>query len=255
MTRWWAEYPHVRIYASVTDALGDDDRALAWYVRLLFQATAAHPATAYLPRVPRKVLATLQSAGLIAVSGNRFTMSGVAKERAEVADLAHSAGGTVRAATAERDESGRFVASPAPPAPLDHAGPADFHSFAREADVRLQTDDDGRTDVEAFVQVRRRAPSPAQRRVLDDILASHDVTGPQWAADIILRNPHDPIGAVIAAQKAWRDERKGHAVAEEKASAERNRRPRGLTGVNQEIARAIAEHDRSLILEADGMPV
>jgi hypothetical protein len=239
MTRWWSTYPHVRVYSSVFDVIGEDDRALAWYVRLLFQAHAAYPSAAYLPRVPRKVLATLSDAGLIAVSGTRFTMSGVAKERAEVADLAHSAGGTVRAATADRDESGRFVASPAPPAPLDTAGPAISHVFAREDDV-LQTDD-GRDDVEAFVEVRRRAPTPAQRRVLDDILASHDVTGPKWAADIIRSNPHDPIGAVIAAQMAWRNERKTVAIAEERQSAERNRRPRGLTGVNAEIAKAMAE--------------
>lgn len=240
MTRWWADYPHVRIYASVFDVIGEDDRALSWYVRLLFMAHAAHPAQAYLPRVPRGVLATLSDAGLIAVSGSRFTMSGVAKERSEVADLAHSAGGTVRAATAERDESGRFVSSQQEPAPLDTAGPSTVDSLrAREDDVRQ---DDGRDDVEAFVLVRRRAPSVGQRRVLDDILSRHDVTGPKWAADIILANPQDPIGAVIEADRKWREERKVVAIREERASAERNRRPRGLRDpLQQEIAKAYSD--------------
>lgn len=242
MTRPWADYPHIRIYSSIfEDAkfenVRDDDRAFAWYVRLLFMAHAAHPAPAYLPRVPRKVLATLQDAGLIAITGSRFSMSGVAQERAEVADLAHRAGGTVRAATADRDEAGRFVAG-APP--LDSAGPAVTHVFARE-DEHRQTDD-GRDDIEAFCLVRRRAPTPAQRRVLDDVLASHDVTGPKWAADIILANPQDPIGAVIAAQKAWRASRKAEAIAVEEQTKATKRR-----GINdpllQEIAKALHERE------------
>jgi hypothetical protein len=77
-------------------------------------------------------------------------------------------------------------------------------------------DEDGRADLEAFLLVRRRAPSPGQRKVLDEVMARHDLTGPKWAADLILRNPTDPIGAVIEADKAWRAERIAEAQAAEK---------------------------------------
>lgn len=228
MTRPWADYPHIRIYSSIFEddkflTVRDDNAAFAWYVRLLFIAHAAHPAPGYLPRrVPRKVLATLQDAGLIALDGPRFTMSGVAIERAEVADLAHRAGGTVRAATAERDESGRFI----PSIPLDSAGPAVSHVFAREDESVLN--EDGREDVEAFVFVRRRAPSPKQRQVLDDCLQYHPAS---WAADLITRHPQDPIGAVIEAQKQWRASRKAEIVAEEQHyESEKKRRRQEAEG-------------------------
>lgn len=245
MTRSWADYPHIRIYSSVMedekfDNVRDNDAAFAWYVRLLFIAHAAHPAPGYLPRVPRKVLATLQDAGLIAVSGSRFTMSGVAKERSEVADLGHRAGGTVRAATAERDESGRFVPSAGPP--LDQrAGPATSSSDGTYVYVQ---DDDGRDDIEAYVEVRRRAPTPGQRRVLDNVLARHDVTGPKWAADIIRANPHDPIGAVIEADNRWRLQRKIEAVTEERKAEVKKRGIRDP--FLQDLAKALARPDEEV---------
>ena len=241
MTRSWADYPHVRIYSSVMedekfDNVRDNDAAFAWYVRLLFVAHAAHPAPGYLPRVPRKVLATLQDAGLIAVNGSRFTMSGVATERSEVADLGHRAGGTVRAATAERDESGRFAPAAGPP--LDQrAGPAPSSSDGTYVyDVQ---DYDGRDDIEAYVEVRRRAPTPGQRKVLDNVLARHDVNGAKWAADIIRANPHDPIGAVIEADNRWRLQRKIEAVTEERKAEVKKR---GLRDpLQQELAKAYVE--------------
>jgi hypothetical protein len=86
---------------------------------------------------------------------------------------------------------------------------------------------DGRSDIEAYVLVRRQAPTPRQRALLDGVLDRHDLTGAKWAADIILRNPNDPIGAVIEADKAWRSERIAEAVAAEKPKPQA-RRCRGL---------------------------
>jgi hypothetical protein len=93
---------------------------------------------------------------------------------------------------------------------------------------------DGRADLEAFLLVTRRAPTERQRQLLDRLLDIHDVTGPQWAADIILRNPTDPIGAVIEADKAWRAERIAQAQVAEKPPAT-TRRMRGLPQTTREI--------------------
>lgn len=256
MTRPWADYPHIRIYSSIMedekfDNVRDNDAAFAWYVRLLFIAHAAYPAPGYLPRVPRKVLATLQDAGLIAVSGSRFTMSGVAKERSEVADLGHRAGGTVRAATAERDESGRFVPS-AGPQLVQRAGPAEKPSDSTYVYVQ---DYDGRDDVEAYVEVRRRAPTQGQRRVMDNIIARHDANGPKWAADIIRAHPHDPIGALIEADNRWRDQRKAEVIAEERrAESEKKRRRAETQGWLQDFKKAYEDRYGPGEAEAEKVP-
>lgn len=222
VTRDWADYPHVRIYMSVLDdpkfdTVRDDDAALAWYVRLLMAAHGSHPAPTYLPWMPKRPKAVLIDAGIIEVVGNRFTIKGLVKERAEVVDIGHRAGGQVRAATAERDEQGRML--PSTPGVVSEEVP------------------DGREDIELFVARFRKPPTPAQRAVLDRALADHDVTGAKWAADIMRANPNDMIGAVIEASKAWRDEQGTRARAEE-----RKPKPRGLRDpLQQEIAKAYAE--------------
>lgn len=101
--------------------------------------------------------------------------------------------------------------------------------------------DDGRADLEAFLLINRRAPTPKQRQLLDSVLQLHDVTGPQWAADIMLAHPDDPIGAVIAADKVWRSERIAAARAQEKKPPQPRRRGSGMTGINAEIAKAMRE--------------
>jgi hypothetical protein len=100
--------------------------------------------------------------------------------------------------------------------------------------------DDGRADLEAFLVITRRAPTPKQRRLLDEMLDRHDLTGPAWAADIMFRHPDDPIGAVIAADKAWRAERIAEAQAAEKPKPH-PRRPRGLPQTTREIMAEMAE--------------
>jgi hypothetical protein len=229
MSRDWAEHGHIRIYASVqTDekfkSVFPDDRAFAAYVRLLLWAKPHYPAPAPIPRsVATSALKTLQEAGIITVNGDFFTIIGLAKEMAEVPDAAHRAGGLVRAATAAR-EGGRFA--PSDDTPLTGEVP------------------DGREDIEAFVEVRRKAPTPRQLEVLNNVLERHDVSGPTWAAEIIRSHPNDPIGAVIEADKAWRAERKAGAVRDENESADRNRRKPGLRDpLLQEIAATLAARE------------
>lgn len=97
-----------------------------------------------------------------------------------------------------------------------------------------------REDIEAYLTARGRLPTEKQQRILDDVLARHDVTGAPWAAAIILAHPDDPIGAVISADKTWRAERLADAKAVERKAARqpavRRHRSVGLTGVNAEIA-------------------
>lgn len=93
---------------------------------------------------------------------------------------------------------------------------------------------DGRADLEAFLLIRRRAPTPKQRRLLDEVLDRHDLTGPAWAADVMYRHPDDPIGAVIEADKEYRAQRIAEAQAAEPPKPH-PRRPRGLPQTTREI--------------------
>lgn len=98
---------------------------------------------------------------------------------------------------------------------------------------------DGRADLEAFLLITRRAPTPKQRRLLDELLDRHDLTGPAWAADIMLKHSDDPIGAVIAADKAWRAERIAAAQEAEKPQP-KPRRSRGLPQTTRDIMAEMA---------------
>lgn len=107
------------------------------------------------------------------------------------------------------------------------------------ADKKEQSNDDGRADLEAFLMIRRRAPTPKQRRLLDEVMDRHDLTGPAWAADLMYKHPDDPIGAVIEADRAWRGERIAAAQAAE-APKPTERRPRGLPQTTREIMSEMA---------------
>jgi hypothetical protein len=98
---------------------------------------------------------------------------------------------------------------------------------------------DGRADLEMFLLLRRRAPTPKQRRLLDEVLDRHDLTGPEWSADIMAKHPDDPIGAVLEADKTYRAERIAAAQAAD-APKPKPRRPRGLPQTTKDI---LAEMD------------
>jgi len=98
---------------------------------------------------------------------------------------------------------------------------------------------DGRADLEMFLLLRRRAPTPKQRRLLDEVMDRHDLTGPEWAADVMVRHPDDPIGAVIEADKAWRAVRIAEAQAADPPKP-KPRRKRGLPQTTREIMAEMA---------------
>jgi hypothetical protein len=73
-----------------------------------------------------------------------------------------------------------------------------------------------RADLEAYLAVRFRPPTPAQRTLMDAYCAVFDVTGPERAAALIYGNPADPIGALKADLDAFRKERAAAAPPEPK---------------------------------------
>lgn len=105
-------------------------------------------------------------------------------------------------------------------------------------------DDDNRKDLEAFVLVRHRIPTPAQRRFLDTYLDVFDVTGPERAERVILANPHDPIGALKADLDAFRAERLAKAEkAESKPRPARDPRDSYPSATKELLAVWAASHE------------
>lgn len=96
---------------------------------------------------------------------------------------------------------------------------------------------DGRADLEAFLVVRRRAPTARQRKVLDDYLVLFDETGPERAARVILSHPEDPIGAIVEDMESHRNLRLMAATKEEAEAAQRRKdqRKKVLNSTQAEI--------------------
>ena len=106
----------------------------------------------------------------------------------------------------------------------------------------LPAHEDAREDLEAFLQVRFRAPTEAQRRFLDDYCRVFDVTGPARAAQIIFTHPDDPIGALKDDLKAFRAERSEEARKAEQPKPQPRRKASGLDPVSAELARMLHEN-------------
>lgn len=234
--------PYSRVYWSIHDdakfdGIRDDQRVMGAWILLLVAADMSYPSPAYLlPTVTKASVTRLVEAGLVdLLDGHRYRIHGLDAERDRRRLLA-----TTRGPDGHRTGTGR---SP--------DGTLSGTKYEAEAEAEQSKDeaprehpeevDDGRADLEAYLLVTRRAPSPRQRKLLDDVLRLHDLTGPQWAAEIILRNPADPIGAVIEADKKWRSERIDKAKAAERKPVER--RPRGLPQSTQEILNEMRQLD------------
>lgn len=221
-----------RRYIKVKQSLKDEhpdifynDALFATYIRLRLLADASWPASAELPVQARKAsVKVLADRGLIVVTGYSFRVPDIDEERM---DRSNAASNAARSRWGNAD--GNAETMPTRP-DADQTRPD-------------QTNFDGREDLEAFLLVTRRAPTPRQRKLLDSLLDRHDLTGPQWAADIILRNPTDPIGAVIEADKAWRAERIEQAKAAEKPKPQPRRSP-GLPQATREILAEMQRLDR-----------
>jgi len=103
--------------------------------------------------------------------------------------------------------------------------------------------EDGRPDLEAFLAVRYRIPTPAQRTLMDAYCDVFDLTGPQRAADLIYRHPDDPIGALKADLAAFRAERISEAKAAEAKPRPAPRRAAAPTGIRAELAKLWAQQE------------
>lgn len=217
-----------RVYWSVNDdpkfdgIRGDSARFGTW-VRLLMVADAVWPSSPTLPRWVRKGhLDALIAAGIVDVlPEDRFRIRGMDAERSARSNAASNAAAS-RWRMPRQDETSK--------------------DETRRDEVTHEVDDK-RADLEAFVVLTRRAPTPKQRRLLDEMLDRHDLTGPAWAADIMYRHPDDPIGAVIDADKTWRDAKIAEARAHEKPTP-KPRRPKGLPQTTREIMAEMAMLNR-----------
>lgn len=224
--------PFLRVYYRdlIRDypSMWDDDAQLATWIRLLATADPAWPTPPELPRSVRSnPLQKLVALTLVTLEGTRFRLKGLDSERSKRA-VSGRVGAVVRW---ESERNANALPIPKPSTKPSPESP--------------QPPDDGREDIEAYLLVKRRAPTVKQRQLLDDILQRRDISGPRWAADIILANPDDPIGAVLEADKKWREERIREARSAERPKAQAKRRP-GLP----ESTRDILEHWKSSLEEA-----
>jgi hypothetical protein len=209
--------PYSRIYHSIVDdakfaTVYDDDRRLATWLRLLIVAEQAHPASAYIPvGTSRAAVLALVDAGLIDLgTGSRYRIHGLDAERGRRSDAARVGGmASGRSRAVEQPLNVRSTKTN-----LDETSKDETRRAEQSARESLPAED-GRDDLEAFMLITRKVPTTRQRALLDGLLDRHDLTGPKWAADIMLRHPDDPIGAVIEADKAWRAERIAEAQAAE----------------------------------------
>lgn len=275
MPRDWAAADYSRIYHTVVDdskfaEVFDDDRRWAAYTRLLMLADAAYPSPAPLPRwLADDVLEHLVEARIITLfRGSSYRIVGLVAER-EGRLGGKSLGGKSRSDGAERDEQGRFL-----PKPVDEpsAGTSETPAIASNgqhrtstaapADDQLSSLDEDKTRIdETRISLRRESRARprvdvdallerpgwtkvtrAQRRVLDEILTRHDVTGPEFAAEVIRATPpdQDPLEAVMAADRMWQETQRRRADAEEAKAVERrngDRAPTQLGSVLRETVR------------------
>jgi len=209
------------------DGVREDPKLVGSWLLLLIAADMAHPSPAYLlPTVTKASLVKLSERGLIdLLAGHRYRIHGLDAERQRRRDAATS-----------RDPSGTRTVPKWDPLG-EQAKQSKDEAETRRAEADARDPDDGRVDLEAFLLLRRRTPTKRQRAVLDGVLDRHDQTGPEWAADIMLRHPDDPIGAVLEADKAWRDEQIAAAQAADKPKPKPRRKPS-----MPESTREILEH-------------
>lgn len=78
-----------------------------------------------------------------------------------------------------------------------------------------------RADVQALLDRGWPKVTRAQRKVLDELLTRHDMTGPAFAAEVIRLTPpdRDPLAAVMDADRLWQDAQRAKTEADEAAWA------------------------------------
>lgn len=230
------------------DGIRHDRDVMGSWLLLLIEAEKAWPAPAFRPPnswVPPKHFALFAERGIIDLEPDgRFRMHGLNAERNSRSEKARDAAvkrwgrapgnAPSIAPSSDNDMPGALpVAMPRAGARLVSSD--SLGSSLPEGGVG---GDDGRADLEAFLAVRYRPPTDRQRKLMDDYLMAFDVTGPERAADLILRNPDDPIGALKADLSEFRKQRVASIV--EKQVVRRSRKGSGLSGVNSELAKVMA---------------
>ena len=250
--------PYSRIYHSIVDdpkfaTVYDDDRRLATWLRLLIVAEQAHPASANIPHgTHRASVVALAEAGLIDLgTGARYRIHGLDSERQRRSDAARVGGlASGRSRAVEQPLNGGSL-SDRPESNLAEQSRDETSKDEQSSSARADRNDDGREDLEAFLLITRKAPTSRQRALLDGLADRHDLTGPKWAADIMLRNPDDPIGAVIEADKAWRAEQIAKAQAAEKPKPI-PRRSKGIPQHSRELLEHWAAEERAKAAARNG---
>lgn len=242
------ESRYARIYWTVMDdtkfdGIREDPKLFGSWALCLVVADMAYPQPAFIPpMVPKAALARLTECGLIdRVDSLRFIVHGLAAERERRSASARVGGlASGRSRAVERPSNDRSTKSNLAEQSKAEQSTAD----AREPD---------RPDVDAFLAVRFRLPTTAQRDLMDAYVRVFDVTGPQRAADLIYANPADPIGALKADLEAFRRERSDQARSQERTKPIR-RKGSGMSGLNQELSRMLGleyEHQNG---DHDGTP-
>ena len=229
-TRMSDDRKYIRVYFSIRsddrfETIYGDDAALACWLRLLLDADAVWPAPASVPKAAkagpyRKLIA----AGIVEpMPGHLYRIHGLDHEREKRSQSA-------RTAAAMRWQYER------------NADSMPSRAETSKAETSSAEQDDARCDVEAFLGVRFRLPTRAQRAFMDAYCQVFDVTGPDRAAKLIWAHPDDPIGALKADLTAFREERRTEAI---KADVPKPRRTKGsgFTGVNAEIAKLFWEQN------------
>lgn len=229
--------PYSRVYWSVRNdarlaTIYCDDHHWAAWNRLLLAADMSWPAPADLPANVRKAsLATLVEAGVIErLAGGLFVFHGLDAER-----------GRRRVAASQgpkRDPDGTQEGPVSLPLAPSRAPASSRLGLSSLGSAPAREDD--RPDVEAFLAVRYRVPTDAQRRFMDVYCHVFDATGPKRAARLIFANPDDPIGALKADLDAFRQERRAAAVAEEAPKVRPRRPPSAMTPLNVELSKLLA---------------
>lgn len=107
-----------------------------------------------------------------------------------------------------RDTSGESPASPTRPVPSRESLERGSLGTRESAE---------RTDIAALLDRGWKRVTKAQRRVLDEVLERHDLTGSEFAAAAIRATPadKDPLEAVMAADRMWQDAQQRRVAAEE----------------------------------------
>jgi hypothetical protein len=230
--------PYSRVYWEILhdpkfDGIRHDCRLIGAWLLLLLQADAAWPQPAYIPpTVSRSSYRRLVEATLVDdLSGHLYRIHGLEAERLRRKELATSRKPLGTQAGTGRSPDG------------DHSGAsrgASSSASSSESEGGVLGGDDPVWLVAWWQIGKRKPPTEGQQGVIDGFLRAYDRTGPQRLARLFLEHPTDPIGAAKDDLIEFRRVAKDAAAKAETESAA-HRRPKGLSGVNAELAALLRE--------------